>query len=69
VRRYNSWFDDKIIMPIQIRPDYFVRIANIPHDLTEAEASKIAAVVMALATSSPTNQGGAASVASPGKAR
>lgn len=43
--------DDRnpLIMPIEIRPDYFVRIAGIPHDLTVAEAEKIARVVIAMA--------------------
>lgn len=35
--------------PIQIRPDLVVRLYPIPHDLTHAEASKIARVVLAMA--------------------
>lgn len=35
------------ILPIQIRDDLIVMIAGIPHDLTEKEAKRIAAVVMA----------------------
>lgn len=45
--RQRSWFDDKNITPIQIREDHWVRIANLPHDLTEAEARKIADIVIA----------------------
>lgn len=37
------------IVPIQIREDLTVRIGRIPHDLTVAEAEKIAGVVLALA--------------------
>jgi hypothetical protein len=37
------------ILPIQIREDLNVQIAGIPHDLTKAEADKIARVVMAMA--------------------
>lgn len=36
------------ILPIRIRPDLTVQIAHIPHDLTEKEAQKIAAVIMAM---------------------
>lgn len=39
-------FDD--ILPIEIRPGMFVRIAPLPYDLTKAEAEKIARVVMAM---------------------
>lgn len=41
------------IMPIQIRPDVIVRILDIPHDLTMAEAQKIAAVVKAMGCPTP----------------
>ena len=37
------------IVPIQIRPDLVVHIAGIPFNLTEAEAAKIAAVIIAMA--------------------
>lgn len=37
------------VIPVQIRPDLTVFIANIPWDLTANEADKIAAVVMAMA--------------------
>jgi hypothetical protein len=37
------------IMSIPIRADVYVRFANIPHDLTKAEAGKIARVVKAFA--------------------
>jgi CRISPR/Cas system-associated protein Csm6 len=40
---------DPIIIPIEIRPGYFVQIMGIPHDLTAEEAEKIAAVVLAMA--------------------
>lgn len=39
-----------IIIPIQIRDDVLVQIGNLPIDLTEAEARKIARTVMAYAT-------------------
>lgn len=41
------------IVPIQIREDLVVRIGRIPHDLTRAEADKIARVVSALALLEP----------------
>lgn len=37
------------ILPITIRPDLTVQIRNLPHDLTSAEASRIANVVRAYA--------------------
>jgi hypothetical protein len=37
------------ILPIQIREDLTVQIAGIPHDMTKAEADKIARVVLAMA--------------------
>lgn len=40
---------EPLIMPIEIRPDYFVQIMGIPHDLTAEEARKIAAVILAMA--------------------
>jgi hypothetical protein len=43
-KHYN--FDD-VVVPIPLRHDLVIRIANIPLDLTEAEARKIAAVVLA----------------------
>jgi hypothetical protein len=36
------------IIPVQIRPDIIVQIANIPWDLSKSEAEKIAAVIMAM---------------------
>lgn len=41
-----------LVFPVPIRPDLIVNIANIPSDLTEAEAAKIAAVIKALAVPS-----------------
>jgi len=38
------------ILSIPIREDVVVRFLGIPHDLTESEARKIAAVVEAMAT-------------------
>lgn len=38
------------VLPIEIRPGVFVRIACIPWDLTPAEAAKVSAVVLAFAT-------------------
>jgi hypothetical protein len=38
------------IIPIRIREDRTVYIHGIPHDLTQAEAAKLAAVIQALAT-------------------
>lgn len=35
------------IVPIAIRPDVIVRVQRLPHDLTPAEADKIARVVLA----------------------
>lgn len=37
------------VIPIQIRPDLKVRIWGIPHDLTQAEAEKLSAVILAMA--------------------
>jgi hypothetical protein len=37
------------IITIPIRPDVVIRIHGIPWDFTEAEARKVAAVIMALA--------------------
>jgi hypothetical protein len=37
------------ILQIQIRPDATVCIHPIPHDLTKAEANKLANVIMAMA--------------------
>lgn len=37
------------IIPISIRPDVVVRIADLPFDMTRQEAEKIAAVVIAYA--------------------
>lgn len=42
---------DTMIIPIPIRADLVVRVQGIPHDLTVQEASKIAAVIQALANS------------------
>lgn len=39
---------DDTIIPIRIRPDVVVRVQGLPFDLTEAEASKVAGVAMAL---------------------
>lgn len=41
---------DPLIMPIEIRPDYFVQIMGVPHDLSPEEARKIAAVILAMAS-------------------
>lgn len=38
------------ILSIPIRPDVTVQIATLPHDLTPAEAEKIARVIAALAS-------------------
>lgn len=46
-------FEPAHVFPIQIRPDLIVRFHGIPHDLTEAEAKRIAGVIMALATKAP----------------
>lgn len=43
---------ETLVFPIPVRPGLVVKISNIPSDLTEAEASKIAAVVKALAVTS-----------------
>lgn len=40
---------DEVIFPIPLRPDLVIRLVGIPEDLSKREASKIAAVVMALA--------------------
>jgi len=48
-RRSETEWSPADILPIQIRPDLVVRIAGIPHDLTEAEAAKITAVIIAMA--------------------
>ncbi len=41
------------ILPIAIRPDLCVQIYGIPHDLTVAEATRLANVVLAMATDAP----------------
>jgi hypothetical protein len=46
--RYSA-FREAAIMPIEFRPGQFVHIHGIPHDLTEAEAAKLAGVITALA--------------------
>lgn len=45
------------VYPIPIRRDVTVRIFNLPADLTQAEADKIAAVVKALASLSLNTSG------------
>jgi len=40
---------DPMIIPVEIRHDYFVQIMGIPHDLTPEEARKIASVILAYA--------------------
>lgn len=42
-----SSLDDGVIVPIEVRPGEFIRVALIPHDLTKEEAEKICRVVMA----------------------
>lgn len=46
-------FDAPDVMPIEIRPGYFVYIQGIPRDLTKNEASKIAKVIEALGEPPP----------------
>lgn len=36
------------IIPVEIRRGVFIRIQGIPHDLSDAEATKVANVVMAM---------------------
>lgn len=43
-----------ITFPIPIRPDVVIKISGIPSDLTKKEASKVANVILALATESET---------------
>jgi hypothetical protein len=38
------------ILPITVRPDLVVQIAGLPHDLTQAEAQRIANIILAHAT-------------------
>lgn len=40
------------VLPVMIRPDVTVQIGNLPHDLTEAEARRIANIVLAFAVPS-----------------
>lgn len=47
---------EPIIIPIEIRPGYFVRIMGITHDLSKEEASKIVRVVEAMASPLPYNK-------------
>lgn len=49
--------DGGVIVPIQIRENHYVRVGRIPHDLTLAEARKIADVVMAYAPVEETERG------------
>lgn len=44
-----SGFREPLVFPIPIRPDVTVEIRNLPDDLSEAEAARVAAVVQALA--------------------
>lgn len=37
------------VVPIRIRPELTVFIQGMPHDMSEAEAGKIAAVIQAMA--------------------
>lgn len=46
-RKAEQFEADQTIIPIVIRPNIKVHISGIPHDLTFAEAEKIARVVMA----------------------
>jgi hypothetical protein len=55
---FNEW-ECGVIVPIQIREDHWVRIGRIPHDLTPAEAERIAAVVRAYASGTLTEGGDA----------
>ena len=48
-------FEPDDIMPIKIRDDLIVRIAQIPHDLTKEEAERISRVVLALANKDQNN--------------
>lgn len=43
-------FDAASILPIPLRQDLVIRVHGLPFDLTEAEAKKIANVIMAMAT-------------------
>lgn len=38
-----------VVFPVPLRPDLIIQIHNVPSDLTEAEAERIAAIVKALA--------------------
>ena len=49
VRSPSPVFDNASILPIPLRRDLVVRIQGLPFDLSEQEARKIAAVVMAMA--------------------
>lgn len=40
---------DQELIPIEIRPGYYIRIQGIPHDLTAQEACRITGVIMAFA--------------------
>lgn len=53
----DDWRAEARIFPIQIREDLFVRIQNLPHDLTKAEAERICRVVMALSEGTEHDQG------------
>ena len=41
--------DYPLVIPVPIRPDVIVRLVDIPHDLTKAEAERIARIVIAMA--------------------
>ena len=48
-KRNSGFFDDRII-PIPLREDLVIRIFGLPIDLSQEEARKVAAVIMALAS-------------------
>jgi hypothetical protein len=43
----SSGFREPLVIPVPIRPDVTVEIRNVPDDLSEAEATRIAAIVQA----------------------
>ena len=45
-----SAFQEADILSIQIRPGVIVRVHGIPHDLSWAEADKLASIVVAYAS-------------------
>jgi len=50
-----SWLEENLAFPIPLRPNLFIKVVGIPHDLTKDEAERIARVIEATAQTAPTH--------------